>query len=218
VIPGNERAIATVRDGLARRGVNVITDDDEFTHVSGHPARDELRKLYKLVRPRYVIPTHGTWRHLSTHAALAEEEGIPTVLIENGDVLQFGPGRPEIVDTVPTGRLAVDGERIVPLKGGIMANRRRMLFNGAVIGSFAMDGSGKLLGLPKISAPGLLDEVDAELRQEVEREFREVLGKLRTELRRDDSAFINAAKAGLRKIIGKHFGKRPLVEVHAIQI
>ncbi len=218
VIPGNERAIATVRDGLARRGVNVITDDDEFTHVSGHPARDELRKLYKLVRPQYVIPTHGTWRHLSTHAALAEEEGIPTVLIENGDVLQFGPGRPEIVDTVPTGRLAVDGERIVPLKGGVMANRRRMLFNGAVIGSFAMDGSGKLLGLPKISAPGLLDEVDTELQQEVELEFRDLLRKLRTELRRDDSAFINAAKAGLRKIIGKHFGKRPLVEVHAIQI
>jgi ribonuclease J len=218
VIPGNERAIATVRDGLARRGVNVITDDDEFTHVSGHPARDELRKLYALVRPQYVIPTHGTWRHLSTHAALAEELGIPTVLLENGDVLQFGPGRLEIVDTVPTGRLAVDGERIVPLKGGIMANRRRMLFNGAVVGSFAMDGAGKLLGMPKVSAPGLLDEVDAKLQQEVELEFQDLLGRLRAELRRDDSAFINAAKAGLRKIIGKHFGKRPLVEVHAIQV
>ena len=218
VIPGNERAIATVRDGLARRGVNVITDDDEFTHVSGHPAREELRKLYKLVRPQYVIPTHGTWRHLSTHAALAEEEGIATVLVENGDVLQFGPGRPEIVDTVPTGRLAVDGERIVPLKGAVMANRRRMLFNGAVIGSFAMDGSGKLLGSPKVSAPGLLDEIDVGLRQDIEGEFRELLTKLRTELRRDDSAFINAAKAGLRKIVGRQFGKRPLVEIHVIQI
>jgi ribonuclease J len=218
VIPGNERAIATVRDGLARRGVNVITDDDEFTHVSGHPARDELRKLYKLVRPRYVIPTHGTWRHLSTHAALAEEEGIATVLVENGDVLEFGPGRPEVVDTVPTGRLAVDGERIVPLKGAVMANRRRMLFNGAVIGSFAVDRSGKLLGAPKVSAPGLLDEIDVGLRQEIELEFGGLLAKLPAELRRDDSAFITAAKAGLRKIIGRHFGKRPLVEVHSIQV
>ena len=218
VIPGNERLIATVRDGLARRGVNVITADDEFTHVSGHPARDELRKLYRLVRPQYVIPTHGTWRHLSTHAALAEEEGIATVLIENGDVLQFGPGRPAIVDSVPTGRLAVDGDRIVPLKGGVMTNRRRMLFNGAVIGSFAMNGSGKLLGMPKISAPGLLDEVDAGLKQEMELEFRELLNKLHVGLHRDDSAFITAVKAGLRKIIGKHFGKRPLVEVHAIQV
>jgi ribonuclease J len=140
------------------------------------------------------------------------------VLVENGDVLQFGPGRPKIVDTVPTGRMAVDGDRIVPLKGGVMANRRRMLFNGAVIGSFAMDGSGKLLGVPKVSAPGLLDDVDAELRQEVESEFCTLLHKLRAEMRRDDSAFITAAKAGLRKIIGKHFGKRPLVDVHAIQV
>jgi ribonuclease J len=218
VIPGNERAIATVRDGLARRGVNVITDDDEFTHVSGHPAREELRKLYKLVRPQYVIPTHGTWRHLSTQAALAQETGIATILLENGDVLQFGPGRPSIVDNVPAGRLAVDGERIVPLKGGVMASRRRMLFNGVVIGSFAMDGAGKLLGMPQVSAPGLLDDAEGGLRLEVEEEFKGLLRKLRSDIRGDDSAFINAAKAGLRKIIGKHFGKRPLVEIHAIHI
>lgn len=99
-----------------------------------------------------------------------------------------------------------------------MTNRRRMLFNGAVIGSFAMNGSGKLLGMPKISAPGLLDEVDAGLKQEMELEFRELLNKLHVGLHRDDSAFITAVKAGLRKIIGKHFGKRPLVEVHAIQV
>lgn len=218
VIPGNERSIAVVRDGLARRGVNVITDDDEFTHVSGHPAREELRKLYQLVRPQYVIPTHGTWRHLSTNAALAEEAGIATLLVENGDVLQFGPGKLQIVDSVPTGRLAVDGDRIVPLKGAVMSNRRRMLFNGVVVGSFAMDGAGKLLGSPKVSAPGLLDEGEAGARQEVEAEFEMLLHRLRKELSRDDSAFINAAKAGLRKIIGKHFGKRPLVEVQAIQL
>lgn len=218
VIPGNERAIATVRDGLARRGVNVITDNDEFTHVSGHPARDELRKLYRLVRPRYVVPTHGTWRHLSTHAALAEELGMATLLVENGDVLQFGPGQPRIVDRVPTGRLAVDGERIVPLKGAVMANRRRMLFNGAVVGSFAMDGAGRLLGAPRVSAPGLLDEADAALRQEVEAAFAALLDRLSAETRRGDPLFATAAKAGLRKIIGKYFGKRPVVEIHAIQV
>lgn len=218
VIPGNERAIASVRDSLARRGVTVITDDDEFTHVSGHPAQEELRKLYRLVRPQYVVPTHGTWRHLSTHAALAEEEGIPSILMENGDVLQFGPGRPEIVDSVPTGRLAVDGERIVPLKGGIMASRRRMLFNGVVVGSFVIDKAGKLLGVPQISAPGLLDDAAPGLQQDMEEEFGGVLRKLRADLRGDDSAFITAAKSGLRKIIGRHFGKRPLVELHAIRV
>ncbi len=218
VIPGNERAIATVRDSLSRRGVTVITDEDEFTHVSGHPAREELRKLYRLIRPQYVVPTHGTWRHLSAQAALAQESGIATILLENGDVLQFGPGRPAIVDTVPTGRMAVDGERIIPLKGGVMVSRRRMLFNGIVVGSFAMDSAGRLRGAPQISAPGLLDETEVELRNEVQDEFDMLLRRLSAEIRNDEAAFISAAKTGLRKIIGKHFGKKPLVELHSIQV
>jgi ribonuclease J len=218
MIPGNERAITAVQDALVRRGVDVITDEDEFTHVSGHPARDDLRKLYQLVRPKYVVPTHGEWRHLSSQAALAQEEGITPLLLENGDVLQFGPGAPAVVDSVPTGRLAVDGERIVPLKGGVLSARRRMLFHGVVVGSFVTDGVGKLLSGAKVAAPGLLDEADGKLRLTIEAEFFELLSDLPAALRAQDSAFIDAARAGLRRIIGKRFGKRPLVEAHLLRI
>jgi ribonuclease J len=218
MIPGNERAITAVQDALVRRGVDVITDDDEFTHVSGHPARDELRKLYKLVRPKYIVPTHGEWRHLSSQAALAQEEGIVPLLLENGDVLQFGPGAPAVVDTVPTGRLAVDGDRIVPLKGGVLSARRRMLFNGVVVGSFVTDGAGKLISGTKVSAPGLLDEADGRLRLDIEAEFLDLLTDLPAALRIQDAAFTDAARAGLRRIIGKRFGKRPLVEAHVFRI
>ena len=218
MIPGNERAITAVQDALVRRGVDVITDEDEFTHVSGHPARDELLKLYKLVRPKYIVPTHGEWRHLSSQAALAEEAGIIPLLLENGDVLQFAPSLPAVVDSVPTGRLAVDGERIVPLKGGVLAARRRMLFNGVVMGSFAADSSGRLLGQARISAPGLLDDTDGKLRLEVEEEFLELLSDLPSALRIQDAAFTDAARAVLRRIIGKRFGKRPIVEVHILRI
>jgi ribonuclease J len=217
-IPGNERAITAVQDALVRRGVDVITDEDEFTHVSGHPARDELKKLYKLVRPKYLVPTHGEWRHLSAQAALAQEEGITPLLLENGDVLQLGPGRPEVVDSVPTGRLAVDGDRIVPLKGGILSARRRMLFNGMVVGSAVMDGNGRLRGGAKVSAPGLLDEGDVLLRQQIEAEFGELLADLPPALRGQDSNFTDAARAALRRIIGKRFGKRPIVEVHLMRL
>jgi ribonuclease J len=217
-IPGNERAITAVQDALVRRGVDVITDEDEFTHVSGHPARDELKKLYKLVRPKYLVPTHGEWRHLSAQAALAQEEGITPLLLENGDVLQLGPGRPEVVDSVPTGRLAVDGDRIVPLKGGILSARRRMLFNGMVVGSAVMDGNGRLRGAAKVSAPGLLDDGDGLLRQQIETEFGELLAELPAALRGQDSAFTDAARAALRRIIGKRFGKRPIVEVHLMRL
>jgi ribonuclease J len=218
MIPGNERAITAVQDALVRRGVDVITDDDEFTHVSGHPARDDLRKLYKLVRPKYVVPTHGEWRHLSSQAALAQEEGITPLILENGDVLQFAPGTPEVVDSIPTGRLAVDGERIVPLKGGVLSARRRMLFNGVIVGSFVTNSAGKILGAPKISAPGLLDEGDGKLRLDLEAEFLELLEDLPVTLRGQEDAFTDAARAGLRRIVGKRYGKRPIVEAHWLKV
>ncbi len=218
MIPGNERAITAVQDALVRRGVDVITDDDEFTHVSGHPARDELRKLYRLVRPQFLVPTHGEWRHLSSQAALAQEEGITPLLLENGDILQFAPGTPAIVNSVPTGRLAVDGERIVPLKGGVLAARRRMLFNGVVVGSFALNGQGKLAGTPKISAPGLFDEEDSSVQKDMELEFLDLLQELPAALRSQDAPVAEAARAALRKITGKRLGKRPIVEVHLLRV
>jgi ribonuclease J len=84
VIPGNERAIGTVQDNLARRGVRLMTDTDRTIHVSGHPARDELKRLYDLVKPSFSVPTHGEWRHLSAHAALAQEMGITPILPRAG--------------------------------------------------------------------------------------------------------------------------------------
>jgi ribonuclease J len=218
MIPGNERAITAVQDALVRRGVDVITDDDIFTHVSGHPARDELKKLYRLVRPRYIVPTHGEWRHLAAQAALAQEENITPLLLENGDVLQFGPGAPVVVDSVHVGRLAVDGERIVPLKGGVLSARRRMLLNGVVVGSFVTDATGKVLGDARISAPGLIDEEDARLRHDMEAEFLALLTELPAALRTQDAAYSDAARAALRRIVGKRFGKRPIVEAHLLRI
>jgi len=112
-----------------------MTDDDHMVHVSGHPARDELRRIYELVRPTHAVPVHGEWRHLAAHAALAREEGARPYMLEDGDILRLAPGQPRVVDSAPVGRLVVDGNRLVPVSGGLMAARRRMLFNGVVIGS-----------------------------------------------------------------------------------
>ena len=76
-----------------RRGVELMTDADHLVHVSGHPARDELRRLYRLVKPRYSVPVHGEWRHLSAHAGLAREAGATPMLMEDGDILNLAPGR-----------------------------------------------------------------------------------------------------------------------------
>ena len=217
VIPGNERAIGAVQDALVRRGVRLMTDDDHLVHVSGHPARDELRRLYRLVKPRYAVPVHGEWRHLTAHAELAREAGAEPILLEDGDVLNLAPGRVEVVDSAVTGRLVVDGNRLVPLGGGVMAARKRMLFNGVAVASLAVDASGRLLGRPRLSAPGLFELDDPET-DRITGEIAESLGDLPASLRRDDAALTEAARAALRRALGKRLQKRPLVEVHVLRV
>ena len=217
MIPGNEKAIGMVQDNLVRRGVRVMTDDDHMVHVSGHPARDELRRLYRLVRPKYAVPVHGEWRHLSAHAALAKELGVTPLMLENGDILSLYPGRPEVTDSAPVGRLALDGNRVVPLQGGVMAARRRMLFNGVVVGSLAVDATGRIMGQARVTAPGLFEPEDPET-DKLSREFAAAVADLPAPLRRDDSALGDAARAALRKIVGRKLGKKPMVDVHLLRV
>ena len=217
MIPGNERPIIAVQDGLVRRGVRVITDEEHMTHVSGHPARDELKQLYALVKPKFSVPVHGEWRHLSAHAALAKEAGATPIILEDGDILSMSPGRPEVVDSAPVGRLALDGNRVVPLNGGVLAARRRMLFNGVVLGSFAVDDVGKMVGKPRVSAPGLF-EPDASETARVTAEFSQAVADLPMALRKDDSALADAARAALRRALGRRLQKRPMVDVHLLRV
>ena len=216
-IPGNERAIGLVHDNLVRRGVRVLTAEDHMVHVSGHPARDELRRLYELVRPRYAVPVHGEWRHLAAHAALARESGATPLMLEDGDVLSLAHNHPEIVDSAPVGRLAVDGNRLVPMNGGVLTARRRMLFNGMVLGSVAIDSAGRVKGVPRISAPGLYEPEDPETAR-LAQDFAAGLADLPQGLRRDDEAFADAARAALRRALGRRLQKRPLVDVHVLRV
>lgn len=216
-IPGNERAIQRIQDGLARRGCRVMTDEDHMVHVSGHPARDELRRLYALVKPRFAVPVHGEWRHMQEHAALATECGAVPFLIEDGDALRLSGNRPEVCESVPSGRLAVDGERLVPMDGSLLAQRRRMMFNGVVVASLAVDGQGRLLGDPQISAPGLFETGDPEPGL-IAAELRRGLADMPAALRRGDDELREAVRATLRKQVGRRLRKRPTVEVHVIRV
>ena len=217
MIPGNERAIGTVQDNLVKRGVRLITDEDHLTHVSGHPARDELKRLYALVRPKYSVPVHGEWRHLSAHAALAQELQIKAIMLEDGDVLSLSPGIPEVIDSAPVGKLVLDGTRLVPLQGGVMAARRRILFNGVAVASLAVDEQGRLKGKPRVTAPGLYEADDQELSR-VAHEFAQSVEDLSVIIRRDDEMLTEAAKTALRRALGKRLVKRPMVDVHLLRV
>ena len=122
-----------------------------------------------------------------------------------------------MVDSAPVGKLVLDGNRLTPFGGGVMTARRRMLFNGVVLASLAVDANGRLRGEPRVSAPGLFDSDDAEL-DRVGSEFAEAFDDLPTSLRRDDAALTDAARAALRRALGRRLQKRPLVDVHLLRV
>jgi ribonuclease J len=188
-----------------------------MVHVSGHPARDELKRLYALVKPRYAVPVHGEWRHLTEHAALATSLGVTPMLVEDGDVLRLSGNRPDVVESVPIGRLAVDNGRLLPMTGGVLAARKRMLFNGVVVASLAVDQSGRVLGTPQVSAPGLFEGTDAAPAQ-IADEVGRAIAELPAGLRREDDALREAVRGVLRKALGRRLRKRPMVEVHLLRV
>jgi ribonuclease J len=217
MIPGNERAILRVQDELSRAGVDVMTADDHMVHVSGHPARDELKRLYQLVKPKYAVPVHGEWRHMNEHANLAESLGADAYVIEDGDVLRLAPGEPDIVEGVPVGRLAIDGDRLLPLDGDVLQARKKMLFNGVVVASLAVDGSGRMLGQPQVSAPGLFDGTDEEPAQ-IAADLARAVIELPGPTKREDGALREAARTAVRRSLGRRLRKRPSVEVHLLRV
>ncbi|QNT78894.1 ribonuclease J [Entomobacter blattae] len=217
MIPGNEQAVIRVQDLLARRGVKIITDRDDLVHVSGHATRRDMHKLYEAIKPQYIIPVHGEWRHLSSHATLAKEHGAQAILLEDGDLLNLSPGEVKVIDTAVTGQLAVDGGRLLPIDGDIMSKRRKMLYNGMIIASLAIDDEGYLIGDPKISAPGLLTKEDPEA-ERVTESFAVAIENLPEEIRLDDNLLKEASKTALRRAFGNKLQKRPLVDVHLLRV
>jgi ribonuclease J len=134
VIPGNEIAIRNMQDRLADRGVRLITDHEHpGIHVSGHPCRDELADMYAWARPRIAVPTHGERRHLLEHAAFARDLQVPqTVAPRNGDMVRLAPGRAEVIDEVPSGRIYIDGGFLTPRDGEPLRERRIAASSGVL--------------------------------------------------------------------------------------
>ena len=220
IIPGNEKAINRLQNALVRLGVEIVTEEDHFVHVSGHPARDELVRMYQMVRPQIAVPVHGEARHLIAHAELAGECQVQQpLIIQNGDVVRLAASGASVVDEVPVGRLASDGKGLLPVDGMALKDRRRVTFNGSAVATLVLDRRGEPLAPPTISTIGLVEPAAAEaaapaLRSAVERALDEMPGNLR----RDDGAVRDAARRALRRILNERFGKRPLVEIHLVRI
>jgi len=219
-IPGNEKSIGKLQNMLVRREIDVVTDKDAFIHVSGHPARDELAKMYQLIRPQLAVPMHGELRHLNANADLALECNVPeSIVIENGEVLRLAPGPVEVVDTVETGRLVWEGKRLVPLDGELLRGRKRALFNGAVVVSLALDEKGKIVSGPKITQQGLLEgDEDQDVLYSIVDDIYEAVERLSRKDKRDDEVVDEEVRLATRRGFRKIFGKKPITSVHLLRV
>ncbi len=216
IIPGNDVAIFEMQNELARAGVRVITEKDHFVHVSGHPCRDELTAMYQWIKPEVAIPVHGEARHLLEHAALAKELQVPeTLVIQNGDMVRLAPGAAEIMDEVPSGRVVMDGDVLVPSWDAGIQERRRLGFAGAVFVSVALDEKGAVRGDPEIRLIGLPERDNYGVRFE-ERAYDaldDALDQLPQRKRKDEAQVGEYLRRAVRSAIRKEWGKKAAVEV-----
>ena len=219
-IPGNEKAVGRIINGLVRQGIEVITDRTHLVHVSGHPRRGEMEDLYGWVKPGIVVPVHGEALHLAEHAALARKLGIAqAVECRNGDVVRLAPGRAEIIDEVPEGRFYKDGRLIVDAESRTVADRRRLAYVGVVSVALAVD-DGVLIGDPEVDVIGI-PEVNADGANIAAIALETVVStfeQLPRPRRRDPDAVAESVKRAVRATIAAHWGKKPLCLVHVLTV
>ena len=223
VIPGNEIPIRNLQDRLADRGVRLYTERDHpGIHVSGHPCRDELAEMYRWARPTIAVPTHGERRHLLEHAAFARDLQVPQqVSPRNGDMVLLAPGRAQIIDEVPSGRLYVDGGMVTPENGDALRERRHAAFNGMLSVSVVLDGRNKIASGPQVRALGLPSEPDYpldDILDDLADEAEQALARLKGDQRDLDDEVEAVISRAVKKASQRIWGRRPVVETTVLRL
>jgi ribonuclease J len=220
-IPGNEKEVGKIINGLIDQGIEVITDRTHLVHVSGHPRRAEVAELIGWVKPKILIPAHGEALHLSEHAKLARSLGIKEVIqCRNGDLVRLAEGRAGIIDEVPAGRLYKDGSILVEADSRTVADRKRLSFAGSVSVAIAIDDKGVLAADPEIDLIGI-PEWDREgkvIADAVYDAIESTMESLPRKRRSDPDAVGEAVRRAVRSVVVQRWGKKPMCHVHVLTV
>ena len=215
-IPGNEKAILEIKNQLIDQGIKIIEDGDALVHVSGHPRRNELRKMYEWTRPRIGIPVHGEAAHLVAQGALMAQSGIPEVAqVRNGDMIRLAPGVAEILDKVPFGRIYKDGRLVGDDETTGIRERRKLSFAGHVAVNVVLDEKYEMAGDPDIVAIGVA-KVDQRGDDIEELMLDAAIGAIESiprQRRKDLDLVQEAVRRAVRGTANEIWGKKPLVTV-----
>ena len=222
IIPGNEKKLYKLHNQLVKNEINVISEENNFVHVSGHPNREDLKDMYNWVKPKAVIPVHGEHRHMAEHINFAKEMQVPyPVQIENGDIVEiFSNKSPEKIDKAPTGKLFIDGKFSVNEDAPSIIERKRLAFNGSLEVTVIFNKYGELLKKPIISIHGIPyyeGEIE-ELNIDLEDEIINTCKTFSLKTNKQHQILKETIKINCRKVIKNKTGKKPYTHVSLVQI
>ncbi len=220
IIPGNEKKLYKLHNNLVKEGIEVISEDNEYIHVSGHPNREDLRDMYNWVKPKAVIPVHGEHRHMIEHIEFAKEMQVKyPVQVENGDIVRIYPGeKPEVYDKAPSGRIYLDGNVPVEEDSRSIKERRNISSNGFLEATIMITPKGNIHNKPLVTFRGLPvyenDDFIYGLEEEIERTVKTF--SLNNAKQQDN--LIDALKITCRKFSKEKTGKKPLTNINLVRI
>jgi ribonuclease J len=220
-IPGNEKAVMRVINGLVAQGIEVITDRTHLVHVSGHPRIEELKEMIGWVRPQILIPVHGEPLHLAEHAELARSCGVGQVFTcRDGELVRLAPGAPAKIDELPAGRLYKDGALLVSAEERTVADRRRLGFGGVVSIALAVSRRGDLVGDPEVRTTGIPEADTHGIRiEDIAYDAAvEAFESMPRPARRDPDAVAEAVRRAIRAALANAWNKKPTCHVHVLQL
>ncbi len=221
IIPGNEKKLYKLHNQLVKNGIDVISEENAFVHVSGHPNREDLKDMYNWVKPKSVIPVHGEHRHMLEHINFAKEMQVPfPVKVENGDIVQLYPGeKPMVIDKAPTGRIFVDGSVSVGEESISIKERKNLSYNGFLEITIIINNSGSVVKKPIISFRGIPsnDENNGFI-FDLEDKIKSICKTFSLNNSKQEYNLIEALKTNCRKTVKEKTGKRPYTNVNLVRI
>ena len=220
IIPGNEKKLYQLQNLIVKNKIEIITEENAFVHVSGHPNRDDLKDMYRWVKPKCIIPVHGEHRHMKEHVNFAKEMQVPkTLLIENGDIIKLLPGvEPKIIDKAPSGKLYLDGNSGVDADSQSIKDRKNLASNGYLEITLILSNNGKIKK-PVISFKGIPNGRDTETFVfEIEDEIFNICRSFSLQNKTQEKNLIETIKQNCRKIIKDRTGKKPFTNINIARI
>ncbi len=220
IIPGNEKKLYKLQNQITKYNVEIITEENAFVHVSGHPNREDLKDMYNWVKPSCLIPVHGEHRHMKEHVEFAKKMQIPqTLLVENGDIIKIAPAEfPQIIDKAPTGKVYLDGNIAVTEESKSIKERKNLSLNGYLEVTLIVGNNGKIKK-PIISMKGVPDDETGEnFIYDIEDEVTSICQTFSLNNKNQEKNLIESLKQNCRRIVRDKTGKKPFTSINITRI